>query len=110
MIKLYIPNAIEIFSFYFMDFTNLFSLDEHPEHLERLSSPQPDFRHINYTFSNALLLHRLVATCKGDQVVRRRGELNRDLVKRTCTRGSFSKVRCRVRLGLGLETTLVRSL
>ena len=71
-----------------------------------LSAPQPDFEHDGDTFSNALLLHRLLATGKEEQVVSRRGELNRDLVKRTCTRGGASKVRCRVRLEFGFETTL----
>ena len=79
-----------------------------------LSAPQPDFDLDDLTFSNAVLLHRLVATGKEEQVVSRRGEINRDLVKRTCeykyTWECFSKVRCRVRLGLSLETTLVRSL
>ena len=58
-----------------------------------LSAPQPDFEHDGDTFSNALLLHRLVATGKEKQVVSRRGQLNRDFVKRTCTWNSFSKVR-----------------
>ena len=75
-----------------------------------LSAPQPDFDLDDLTFSNAVLLHRLVATGKEEQVVSRRGELNRDLVKRTCTWGRPSKVRYRVRLGLGLVTTLVRSM
>ena len=70
-----------------------------------LSAPQPDFNQGLYTFSNALLLHRLLATGQGEQVVSRRGELNRELVKRTCTWNTFSKVRCIVRLGFGLETT-----
>ena len=56
-----------------------------------LFAPQPDFKHYGFTISKALLLHRLVATGKEEQVVSRRGELNRDLVKRTCT---YSKVRC----------------
>ena len=58
-----------------------------------LSAPQPDFNQGLYTISNALLLHKLVATGKEEQVVSRRGELNRDLVKRTCARDSVSKVR-----------------
>ena len=58
-----------------------------------LSAPQPVFRHGGYRFSNALLLHRLVATGHEEQVVSRRGELNRDLVKRTCTWMGVSKVR-----------------
>ena len=62
-----------------------------------LSAPQPVFKHGYCTFSNALLLHRLVATGQGEQVVSRRGELNRELVKRTCEykykSWTYSKVR-----------------
>ena len=58
-----------------------------------LSAPQPDFEHDGDTFSNALLLHRLLATGQEEQVVSRRSELNRDLVKHTCSWGSDSKVR-----------------
>ena len=58
-----------------------------------LSAPQPDFDHDGDTFSNALLLHRLLATGQEEQVVSRRSELNRDLVKHTCSWGSDSKVR-----------------
>ena len=77
--------------------------------LEPLSAPQPTFQHGGFTFTgNCPLLHKI--TGEGEQVVSRRGELNRDLVKRTCTWNSDSKVRCRVRLGFSLETTLVRSL
>merc|ERR1712107_776789 len=56
-----------------------------------LSAPQPVFKHNGCTISNALLLHRLLATGKEEQVVSRRGELNRDLVKRTCTWRIYSK-------------------
>ena len=59
-----------------------------------LSAPQPDFEHDGHTFSNALLLHRLLATGQEEQVVSRRGEINGDLVKRTCTWFAYSKVRC----------------
>ena len=105
MIKLDVPKATEIFSFSFMDFTNLFSLGEH---VERLCSPQCDFKHDGHTISNALLVHRLVATGKGEQVVSRRDEINRDLVKRTCTMSGVSEMRCRDILWLEPETTCVQ--
>ena len=58
-----------------------------------LSAPQPVFEHYGDIVSNALLLHRLLATGQEEQVVSRRGELNRDLVKRTCIWvGLLSKV------------------
>ena len=64
-----------------------------------LSAPQPD----GNGFSNALLLHKLVATGKEEQVVSRRGELNRDLLSSTCeikrpSGYTLSKVRIRVGL------------
>ena len=62
--------------------------------LEPLSAPQPTFQHGGFTFTcNCSLLHKLLITGQGEQVVSRRGELNRDLVKRTCTWGIYSKVR-----------------
>ena len=64
-----------------MDFTNTIS-----DGLS-LSAPQQDFKHNGRTFSNALLLHRLMITGHEEQVVNRRAEINRDLVKRTCTMG-----------------------
>ena len=62
-----------------------------------LSAPQPDFEQNTWTFSNAVLLHRLLITGQEEQVVSRRGELNRDLVKHTCEykyiSWAYSKVR-----------------
>ena len=56
--------------------------------LEPLSAPQPTFKHkyegLLYTLSNCSLLHKLLITGKGEQVVSRRGELNRDLLSSTC--------------------------
>ena len=84
-----------------------------------LSTPQPvqgfmghelipiPYRYLGI-FSNALLLHKLLVTGRGEQVVRRTSELNRRLVEHTCelnmnkTGGHYwtgdfvSKVRCRV--------------
>ena len=55
--------------------------------LEPLSAPQPTFKHkyegFLYTLSNCSLLHKLLITSQGEQVVSRRGEL-RDLVPLTC--------------------------
>ena len=48
--------------------------------LEPLSAPQATFN----TFSNCSLLHKLVVTGEEEQVVSRRGELNRDLLSKTC--------------------------
>ena len=77
--------------------------------LEPLSSLQKDFTHLyagtSFIFTDTLLLHKLLATGLGEQVLQRKGELNRDLVARTCNmteRGNwiktYSKVRCRVKL------------
>ena len=58
--------------------------------LEPLSAPQPMFQHFydseggHYKFSNCSLLHKLLITGQGEQVVSRRGELNRDLLSSTC--------------------------
>ena len=43
--------------------------------MEPLSSPQPEFEHDGLTFSNCLLLHRLLATGQEEVVLRRRKEL-----------------------------------
>jgi len=51
--------------------------------LEPLSAPQPTFGHYGLTFSNCSLLHKLLITGQGEQVVSRRGEL-RDLLPITC--------------------------
>ena len=75
-----------------------------------LSALQPWFQHDFCTFSNATLLHKLLITGQEEQVVSRRGELNRDLLSNTCeyeTSGeeTSSKVRCSVGLKcrLGIE-------
>ena len=52
--------------------------------LEPLSAPQPTFKHGYRTFSNCSLLHKLLITGQGEQVVNRRGELDRDLLSSTC--------------------------
>ena len=81
-------------------------------------SPRRDYLGI---ISNALLLHKLLVTGRGEQVVRRKRELNRRLVKHTCElnqtsslsslikSGDFvSKVRCRVHLRIenkGIQTS-----
>ena len=64
--------------------------------LEPLSAPQPTFEHGRWTFSNCSLLHKLLITGQGEQVVSRRGELNRDLLSSTCEFVGVSKVRCRI--------------
>ena len=66
--------------------------------LEPLSAPQPTFKHRRLTFSNCSLLHKLLITGQGEQVVSRRGELNRDLLSTTCEWGYVTKVRCKIRL------------
>ena len=72
--------------------------------LEPLSAPQPTFEHDDYyTFSNCSLLHKLLITGQGKQVVSRRMELDRDLLSTTCEWGDISKVRCRIGLKCRLE-------
>ena len=71
--------------------------------LEPLSAPQPTFEHAYWTFSNCSLLHKLLITGQGEQVVNRRGELNRDLLSTTCEKEVVSKVRCRIGLKHRLE-------
>ena len=75
--------------------------------LEPLSAPQPTFEHVYErdlnTFSNCSLLHKLLVTGQGEQVVSRRGELNRDLLSTTCENEVVSKVRCRIGLKHRLE-------
>ena len=69
--------------------------------LEPLSAPQPTFQHGGFTFTgNCPLLHKLLITGQEEQVVSRRGELNRDLLSSTCeykfaSGFTVSKVRCR---------------
>ena len=82
-----------------------------------LSAPQPTFKHddfngITYTLSNCSLLHKLLITGQGEQVVSRRGELNRDLLSRTCEIGNssgatLSKVSCRIGLKCSLEIKIL---
>ena len=74
--------------------------------LELLSSLQPEFTldvdGLNFTISNCLLLHKLLTTGQGEQVLSmsRRRELNQGLLLRTCALeyegGIHSQVRCRV--------------
>ena len=56
--------------------------------LEPLSAQQPEFTHEydghTYNISNAVLLHKLLITGQEEQVVSRRGELDRDLLSSTC--------------------------
>ena len=76
------------------------------ESLELLSSLQPEFTldvdGLNFTISKCLLLHKLLATGQGEQVLSRsrRSELNPDLLSQTCALeyegGIHSQVRCRV--------------
>ena len=66
--------------------------------LEPLSAPQPTFKHDGFTWSNCSLLHKLLITGQGEQVVSRRGELNRDLLSRTCEVDWVTKVRCKIGL------------
>ena len=78
--------------------------------LEPLSAPQPTFEHDSYIFTNCSLLHKLLITGQGEQVVSRRGELNRDLLSSTCeyTPGKpISKVSCRVGLKCSLEIKIL---
>ena len=72
--------------------------------LEPLSAPQPTFEHDDYyMFSKCSLLHKLLITGQGKQVVSRRGELDRDLLSTTCENEVVSKVRCRIGLKHRLE-------
>ena len=70
--------------------------------LEPLSALQPTFEHVYegylWTFSNCSLLHKLLITGQGEQVVSRRGELNGDLLSSTCEVDRVTKVRCKVGL------------
>ena len=83
----------------FLNVNNVYSA---ATELEPLSAPQPTFQQDDYTFSNCSLLHKLLITGQGEQVVSRRGELNRDLLSSTCEYDSTSKVRYRVRVS-GLQ-------
>ena len=76
--------------------------------LETLSAPQPTFEHGGYTLSNCSLLHKLLITGQGKQVVSRRWELDRDLLSRTCEyKYGSSKVSYRVGLKCRLEIKIL---
>ena len=76
--------------------------------LEPLSAPQPTFKHDGFTWSNCSLLHKLLITGQGAQVVSRSGELNRDLLSTTCEDPyGVTKVRCRVGLKCRLEIKIL---
>ena len=77
--------------------------------LEPLSAPQPEFKFGTLIFSNVLLLHKLLITGKGKQVVSRRAELDRDLLNKTCRYKNsygitFSKVSCRHKSAPGVQS------
>ena len=76
--------------------------------LEPLSAPQPTFKHDGFTWSNCSLLHKLLITGQGKQVVSRRWELDRDLLSRTCEyKYGSSKVSYRVGLKCRLEIEIL---
>ena len=92
------PNDISTYLF-FSDLSVIFLLSD--ELL--LPAPQPTFKHddfngITYTLSNCSLLHKLLITGQGEQVVSRRGELNGDLLSSTCEVDRVTKVRCKIGL------------
>ena len=91
-----------VISIIFSPMSNVYSAG--PQ-LEPLSAPQPTFQYGvgDYMFSNCSLLHKLLITGQGEEVVSRRGELTRDLLSRTCEMDSISKVRCKIRLKCRLE-------
>ena len=71
---------------------------------EFLFTLQPEFN-FTYTFYNCSILHKLLITGQGEQVLSRRGELNRDLLSTTCEIKDMSaKVRCRVELMVRVRT------
>ena len=89
----------------FLNVNNVYSA---ATELEPLFAPQATLKHDGYTFSNCFLLHKLLITGQEEQMVSRRGELNRDLLSRTCeykfpSRTTVSKVRCRIGLKRRLE-------
>ena len=61
-----------------------------------LSAPVPD----DYPIKGALLLHKLLVEEDGDEVLRRKSELNPHLLSRTCTHYYTQEVRNRVLLRL----------
>ena len=63
----------------------------------------------NPLFSNVLLLHKLLITGKGNLVVDRKAELDRDLLNKTCRYKNsygitFSKVSCRHKSAPGVQS------
>ena len=64
-----------------------------------LSAPVPD----DYPIKGGLLLHKLLVEEKGDEVLRRKSELNPHLLSRTFTHYFTQEVRNRVRLRLMQE-------
>ena len=60
-----------------------------------LSLPQPEFQHDGHTFNGCLLLHRLLATGQGEEVLRRRQELSPSLLSHQYK--PLTKVRYRVK-------------
>ena len=51
---------------------------------EPLSTPQPEFKHGGSYWRKCLLLHRLIIEGKGEEVLRRRQELNPSILQHTC--------------------------
>ena len=49
-----------------------------------LASPQPDFKLGQMTYSNCLLLHRLLVTGHGEKLLRRRQEISFSILSHTC--------------------------
>ena len=73
-----------------------------------LSAIQPTFEYGGGTWSNCSLLHKLLITGQEEQVVSRRGELDRDLLSTTCEDPyGVTKVRCRVGLKCRLEIRIL---
>ena len=74
-----------------------------------LSMAQPEFKHNSQTFSNCLLLHRLLVTGQmEEEILRRRQELSQSILSHTCKTQYTSKVRYRVGLSFSrLETKFI---
>ena len=89
-------------------FLNVNNVCSAARELEPLSAPQPTFKHDGFTWSNCSLLHKLLITDQGEEVVSRSGELNRDLLSTTCADPyGVTKVRCRVGLNCRLEIKIL---
>ena len=63
-----------------------------------LSALQPMFSYMERTFTNCVLLHRLIITGQDEEILRRRHQLDPSLLARTCQYpkglfASFSQVR-----------------